>query len=114
MKLLRSTKNETTKEGNGENVPRSEITLAVLVLCSIVNNDCQQNSRVLYTLVSNKSFGQLLRILPEHFTFLKTFISEFLFIKVWFTDQNSKPLEIEDKINLRIPKISIKKGKSDK
>ena len=48
MKLLRSTKNETTKEGNGENVPRSEITLVALVLCSIVNNDCQQNTYLSY------------------------------------------------------------------
>ena len=34
--------------------------------------------------------------------FLKTFNSEFLYIEVWFTDQNSKPLEIEDKINITL------------
>ena len=46
------------------------------------------------------SFGQLLDILPKHFIFLKTFDSEFLYIEVWFTDQNAKPLEIENKMNI--------------
>ena len=59
----------------------------------------QQDSRVLYTFVPNKSFGQLLDILPKKCTFLKTFNSEFPHIEVLFTDQNSKPLETEDKIN---------------
>ena len=54
---------------------------------------------VLYTFVPNKSFGQLLGISPENFTFLRTSDSQFSYIEVWFTDQNSNPLEIEDKIN---------------
>ena len=58
-------------------------------------NNYQQNSRVLYTLVPHKSFGQLLDISTENLIFLKTFS----YIEVCFTDQNSKPLEIEDKIN---------------
>ena len=62
-------------------------------------NSYQQNSRVLYTLVPHKSFGQLLDISTENLIFLKTFDSEFSYIEVCFTDQNSKPLEIEDKIN---------------
>ena len=53
-------------------------------------------------LVSNKSFGQLLDISPKNFVFLKTFTSEFSHIEVWFTDQNSKPLEIENKINVTL------------
>ena len=68
--------------------------------CNLVNNDYQQNSRLLYAFVPNKSFGQLLDILPKNIIFLKTFNSEFSNIEVWITDQNSKPLEIEDKINL--------------
>ena len=68
--------------------------------CHLVNNDYQQNSRLLYAFVPNKSFGQLLDILPKNIIFLKTFNSEFSNIEVWITDQNSKPLEIEDKINL--------------
>ena len=77
-----------------------EITEVVLVHCSIVNNNHQHNSRVLYTFIPNESFGQLLDISPKIFIFLKTFNSEFSYIKIWFTDQNSKPLEIEDKINI--------------
>ena len=72
-KLLGSTKSKITKDGNGENVPRLEITEEVLIYCNIVNNDYQQNSRVLYTFVPNKSFGQLLDISPKNFIFSKTF-----------------------------------------
>ena len=50
---------------------------------------------MLYTFVSNKSFGQLLDISPKEFIFLKNFNSEFLYIEVWFTDKNSKALEIK-------------------
>ena len=100
MKLLGSTENKITKDKNGENVPHLEITEVVLVHCNIVNNDYQQNSRVLYTFVPNKSFGSLLEISPTNHIFLKTFNSEYNEIEVWFIDQNSNPLEIEDRINL--------------
>ena len=100
MKSLRSTKNKVTEDKSGENVPHLEITEVVLVHCNIVNNDYQQDSRVLYTFVPNKPFGSLLEISPTNHIFLKTFNSEYDEIKVWFTDQNSKPLEIEDRINL--------------
>ena len=59
MKLLGSTENETTKDKNGENVPHLEITELVLVHCNIVNNDYQQDSRVLYTFVPKKPFRSL-------------------------------------------------------
>ena len=72
----------------------------VLIHCNIVNNDYQQDSRVLHTFVPHKPFGQLLDILPKMFIFLKTSDSEFSFIKAWFVDQNSKPVEIEHKINI--------------
>ena len=102
MKLLRSTKNKITKDKNGENLPHIEITEVVLVHCNIVNNDYQQDSRVLYTFAPDKPFGNLLEISPTTHIFLKTFNSENDKIKVWFTDQNSQPLEIEDRINLTI------------
>ena len=79
-----------------------EITEVVFVHCNIVNNDYQQDSRILYTFVLNKSFGQLLDMLSKNFIFLKTFNSEFSYIEVWFTDQNYKPLEIKDKINITL------------
>ena len=77
MKLLRSTKNKITDDKNDENVPHLEITEVVLVHCNIVNNDYQQDSRILYTFVSNKLFGSLLEISPTNHTFLKTFNSEY-------------------------------------
>ena len=89
-----------TKDKNGENVPYLEITEVILVHCNIVNNDYQQDSRVLYTFVPNKPFDCLLEIYPTNHIFLKTFNSEYDEIIVWFTDQNSKGLEIEDRINL--------------
>ena len=67
MKILESTKNKITKNGNRENVPNLEIAEVVLVYCNIVNNNYQQNSRVLYKFVPNKSFGQLLHISPKTF-----------------------------------------------
>ena len=57
---------------------------------------------MLYTFVPNKPFGSLLEISPRILFFLKTFNSEFEEIKVWFTDQNGKPLELEDRINLTL------------
>ena len=89
MKLLGSTKNKITKGKNGENVPHLEITEVLLVHCNIVNNDYQQDPRVLYTFVPNNSFGSLLEIFPTNHIFLKTFNSEFQDIEVRFTDQNN-------------------------
>ena len=86
MALLGSTKNRINKDKNGENVPHLEINEVVLIHCKIVNNDYRQDSRVLCTFIPNKSFGQLLDISPKNFIFLKTFNSEFSYIKVWFTD----------------------------
>ena len=100
MKLRGSTRNKIAKDENGENVPHLEITEVLLVHCNMVNNDYQQDSRVLYTFVPNKSFGSLVDISPSNHIFLKTFNSEYDEIVVWLTDQNSKPLEIEDRINL--------------
>ena len=102
MKLIGSTEIKITKDKNGENVAHLEITEVVLVHCNLVNNDYQQDSRVLYTFVPNKSFGSFRDIFPSNHISLKTFNSEYDEIIVWFTDQNSNPLEIEDRINLTI------------
>ena len=71
MKLPGSTENKITKDKNGENVPHLEITEVVLACCNIVNNDYQQDSRVLYTFIQNKPFGSLLEISPTNQIFLK-------------------------------------------
>ena len=81
-------------------MPHLEITEVVLVHCNIVNNDYQQDSRVLYAFVPNKPFGSLLEISPTNHIFFKTFNSEYDEIIVWFTDENSQPLKIEGRINL--------------
>ena len=102
MKLLGSTESKITKDKNGENVSHLVIFELVLVHCSLVNNDYQQDSRILYTFVPNKTFGSLLEISPTNHVFLKTFNSEFQEINIWFTDQTSKPLEVEDRINVTL------------
>ena len=102
MKLLGSNKSKTTKNKNDENVPHLEIAELVLIHCNLVNNNYHQYSRILYTFVPNKPFDSLLEISPPNHTFVKTFNSKFQEIKIWFTDQNSKPLEVENKTNLTL------------
>ena len=97
MKLLGSIESKITKDKNGENIRHLEVVELVLVHCNLVNNDYQQDSRILFTFVPNKSFSSLLEISPANKVFLKTFNSEFQEVKIWFTDQTSKPLELEDK-----------------
>ena len=75
MKLLGSTKSNLTKNKNGENVSHLEITEVIIVHFNIFDNNYQQDSRVLYTFVPNKSFGQLLNVSPKNFIFVKTFNS---------------------------------------
>ena len=95
MKLFGSTESKITKDKNGEIT--ETITETVLVHFNLVNNDYQQDSRMLYQLVTNKSFASLLEIPPKNHVFLKTFNSEFQVIKVCFTDQNGKSFEVEDR-----------------
>ena len=109
MKLLGSTESKIAKNKSSGNVPHLEVVELVLVHCSLgfavlvlVNNDYQQDSRILYTFVPNKTFGSLLEISPTNHAFLKTFNSEFQEIKIWFTDQTSTPLDVEDKINVTL------------
>ena len=71
MKLLGSTESEITNGKNGENVPHLEIVELVLIHCNLVNNNYQQNSRILYTFFPNKPFGSLLEILPPSHIFFK-------------------------------------------
>ena len=72
MKLLGSNESTINKDKNGENVPHLEITEVVLVHFNIVNNDYQQDSRVLYIFDPNKAFGQLLEILANKFYYQST------------------------------------------
>ena len=76
MKLFLSTKNKS-KDRIDENASHFEINEVVLVNLYIVNNDYQQDSRVLYEFVSNKSFGKFLDISSKKFVFVKTFNAQF-------------------------------------
>ena len=87
------------KDKNSENVPLLQITEVALVHCNLVNNDYQQNLRILYTFAPNNLFGQLLEISSTNWMFSKTFNSVFTYWRL-VTNQNSKPLEIENKVNL--------------
>ena len=102
MKLLGSTSNIINADKDSENVPRLENVEVVLVHCNLVNNIYQQASRVLFTFVPNKQYGQLISISPYTIIFLKTMNTEFSEIKIWFTDQNNNALEIEDNVNITL------------
>ena len=102
MKLLGSPESKITKDKNSENLPHLEVDELVLVHCNLVNNGYQQDSRILFTFVANKTFGSLLEISQTNHVFFKTFNSELQEVKIWFTDQSSKPLELEDKINITL------------
>ena len=94
MKLLGSTKNIVDKDENSEDVPNLKSAEVVLVHCNLVKNDYQHASKVLFSFVPNKQFGQLLNISPHVFTMMNTVNTEFTSAKR--SDQSSKPLEIED------------------
>ena len=81
MKLLGITKSKITKDENGETVPHLENTEIVLIYCNIINNDYQQDSRVLYTFVANKLFGQLPDISMKKFMFFKRLTQNFYISK---------------------------------
>ena len=81
MKLLGSTENKITTDKNGENVPHLEIAELVLVHCNLINNDYQQNSRILFTLVPNKAFDSLLEILPKNHVFIRNFAKKSCFLE---------------------------------
>ena len=102
MKLLGSTKETIDADKNSENVPSLENAEVVLVHCNLVNNSYQQASRVLFTFVPNKQYGQLISISPNSLIFLKTMNTEFSEIEIWFTDQNNNSLEIEDNVNISL------------
>ena len=102
MELLGSSKNIIDQDKDGELVPKLEVVEVLLVHFNLVNNSYQQASKVLFTFVPNKQFGQLITITPDSPTMLKTINAEFSFIEIWFTDQNNRPLEIEDNVNITL------------
>ena len=102
MKLLGSTKYTIDVDKNSENVPRLENVEVVLVHCNLENSSYQQHSRVLFTFVPNKRYGQLISVSPYSLIFLKTMNTKFSEIEIWFTDQNNNALEIKDNVNISL------------
>ena len=102
MQLLGSLKKGIDKNKDREIIPRLEPVEVVLVHCNLVNNNYQQASKVLFTFVPKKQFGQLITITPHSLTMLKTANADFSFIEIWFTDQSNRPLEIEDNVNITL------------
>ena len=102
MKLLGSTKKVVDKDKNRERVPKLEIVEVVLVHYNLVKNYYQHTSKVLFTFVPNKTFGQLINISSHAFTMMNTVNTEFTYVEVCFTDQSSKALKIEDNVNLTL------------
>ena len=102
MKLLGSTKKNVGSDKNSENLPKLESVEVVLVHCNLIKNDYQHSSKVLFSFVPNKQFGQLINISPNSLTMMNTVNAEFSYVEVWFTDQTSKALEIEDSVNFTL------------
>ena len=73
-----------------------------MVHCNLVNNSYHQVSKVLFTFVPNKQFGELITIPPNSLAMLKTTNTEFQSVQVWFSDQINRPLETEDSVNLTL------------
>ena len=102
MRLLGSSKKDIDQGKDGEMVPKLEAVEVVLVHCNLVNNNYQQASKVLFTFVPNKQFGQSINISPHSLVILNATNTEFSLTEVWYTDQNSKKLEIEDNLSITL------------
>ena len=86
MKLLGSTKRDADQNKDGEDLPKLESVEIVLVHFNLVNNNYQQASKVWFTFVPNKQFGQLVNISPHSLIMLNTTSTEFPSIEVWFAN----------------------------
>ena len=82
MRLLASAKKDIDKDKDGENVPKLESVKDLLIHCNLVKNYYQHTSKVLFTFVPNKEFGQLINISPHAFTMMNTVNTEFSSVEV--------------------------------
>ena len=87
---------------DGEDVPKLESSETVWGHCNLVNSNYQQASKVLFTLVPNNFFGELITIAAHSLTMLNTTNTEVSYVELWFTDENSKQLEIKDNVNMTL------------
>ena len=101
MKLFRSTTKLTDKTKSQKNVQSLEVVEVVLVQCNLVDNQYYQKTEVFYTFTPNKSYTYLLNVEPSNLVLSKTYNTEFDEIRT-FTDQNGRPIEIADNVNLTL------------
>ena len=92
----------TDGDKNGDNVPGLEQVDSVLIHCNVVHNGYLQNSKLLYTFAPSKTFGQLLLIEPKALIQSKATDSVFDYIEIWIADQNNKPLQIDNSVNIAL------------
>ena len=102
MRLLGSSGDTIDGDKNSKLVPKLESVDLVLVQYNLVNNSYQQASKVLFTFVPNKKYGQLITVSPNSLIMLKTINTEFSFIEIRFTNQDNRSLEIEDSVNISL------------
>ena len=90
------------KDKNSNNVPQLDQVEYVLLHCNLVRNQYLQNSKLLYEFAPDKKSGQLISVKPP--VFIQCITSDILFdyIEIWFTDQNNKSLQIEDKVSITL------------
>ena len=90
------------KDKNSENVSQLDQVEYVLLHCNLVSNQYLQNSKLLYEFAPDKRFGQLISVKPPVFIQCKTSDTIFYYIDIWFTDQNNKSLQFEDKVSVTL------------
>ena len=99
---LAAQKKLIVRTNNGENAPSLEVVEVFLVQCNLVDNEYQQKSEILYTLMPNKSYTYLLHVQASNSVFVKRYNTDFDETIITFTDQNGRPLEIDDRVNLKL------------
>ena len=102
MGLLGSTKKDVDKNKDGKNVPKLMSVEVLLIHCNLTKNYHQHTSKLLFTFVPNKQFGQLINVSPHSLTMMNTVNTELSSVVVWFIDQASKALESKDNVNLTL------------
>ena len=95
MKLIGSSKKDVDKDKNSENVPKLESGEVVLVHCNLDKNDFQLTSKVLFSFVMNKQFGQLINISTNSLTMMNTINTEFSFVEFWLRIKLVKHLKLK-------------------
>ena len=93
-----SQNNITNTEINGSLVPRLERVDTVLIHCNLVDNRISHNSSILHAFIPNDSFGSLLSVRPNYPQNRYCRNASFNYVEIYLTDQDERPLDVEDKI----------------